>query len=101
MGIARNSPHKDICEAFVPRKPQFVMQEKLDPPTDPILEECYRMKAEFAAQFNSMEELTAYLRKVNAREKTRGRKYIPAPPTPPEVLKKIESLRKNLSKVSD
>ena len=77
------------------------MKEKPDPPTDPILEECYRMKAEFNAQFNSMEELTAYLKKVNAREKARGRKYIPAPPTPPDVLKKIENLRKNLGKISD
>lgn len=80
---------------------EIQMKEKLDPPTDPILEECYRMKAEFAAEFNSMEELTAYLKKVNAREKARGRKYIPAPPTPPDVLKKIENLRKNLGKVSD
>ncbi len=77
------------------------MKEKPDPPTDPILEECYRMKAEFNAQFSSMEELTAYLKKVNAREKARGRKYIPAPPTPPDVLKKIENLRKNLGKISD
>jgi hypothetical protein len=28
------------------------MKEQLDPPTDPILEEIYRMKAEFNAQFN-------------------------------------------------
>ena len=77
------------------------MKEKPDPPTDPILEECYRMKAEFAAQFNSMEELTAYLKEVNAREKARGRKYIPAPPPPPDFLKKIENLRKHLDKVSD
>ena len=80
---------------------EIQMKEKSDPPMDPILEECYRMKAEFNAQFNSMEELTAYLKKVNAREKARGRKYIPAPPTPPDVLKKIENLRKNLGKISD
>ena len=67
------------------------MKEKLDPPTDPILEECYRMKAEFAAQFNSMEELTAYLKEVNAREKARGRKYIPAPPTHLTFLKKLRT----------
>lgn len=77
------------------------MKEKLDPPTDPILEECYRMKAEFAAQFNSMEELTAYLKKVNAREKARGKKYISAPPPPPDFYKNIENLRKHLDKVSD
>ena len=77
------------------------MKEKPDPPTDAILEECYRMKADFAAQFNSMEELTAYLKEVNAREKARGRKYIPAPPPPPDFLKKIENLRKHSDKVSD
>ena len=80
---------------------ELQMKEKLDPPTDPILEECYRMKAEFNAQFNSMEELTAYLKKVNAREKARGRKYILAPPPPPNFLKKVENLRKHLDKVSD
>lgn len=37
------------------------MKEQLEPQTDPILEECYRMKAEFAAQFNSIEELYDYL----------------------------------------
>ena len=56
------------------------MKEKFDPPTDAILEECYRMKADFAAQFNSMAELSAYLKEVEKREKTRGRKFIPPPP---------------------
>ena len=37
------------------------MKEQLEPQTDPILEECYRMKAEFAAQFSSIEELYDYL----------------------------------------
>lgn len=53
------------------------MKEKPEPPTDPVLEEIYQMKEEFNAQFNSMEELNAYLKEVNAREKARGRKYIP------------------------
>lgn len=30
--------------------------------TDPMLEECYQMKEEFAAQFKSVEELSAHLR---------------------------------------
>ncbi len=38
------------------------MKEKPQPPTDPVLEEIYRMKAEFNAQFNSIEELSAYLK---------------------------------------
>ncbi len=58
------------------------MKEHVEPQTDPILEECYRMKAEFAAQFNSIEELYDY---VKAREKERraqGRVYIDLPPPP-------------------
>ncbi len=84
------------------------MKEKPEPPTDPVLEEIYRMKEEFNAQFNSMEELNAYLKEVNAREKARGRKYIPAPPPPPDFEKNIEKIYKELgikmkqeNKVSD
>ena len=44
------------------------MKEQPEPQTDPILEECYRLKAEFAAQFNSIEELYDYLK---AEEKKR------------------------------
>ena len=59
---------------------EIQMREKFDPPTDAILEECYRMKAEFAAQFNSMAELSAYLKEVERREKSQGRKFISPPP---------------------
>ena len=58
------------------------MKEQVEPQTDPILEECYRMKAEFSAQFNSLEELYDY---VKAREKegeAQGRVYIEPPPPP-------------------
>ena len=44
--------------------------------TDPMLEECYRMKSEFAAQFNSVEELSAYLRKVQEECKRKGMKVV-------------------------
>ena len=54
------------------------------------------MKAEFAAKFNSMEELTAHLMEVNKREKALGRKYRPTPPPPPDFEKKIEALYKEL-----
>jgi hypothetical protein len=84
------------------------MKEKPEPPTDPILEEIYRMKAEFNAQFNSMEELSAHLKEIEKREKARGRKYIPAPPPPPDFEKNIEKIykelgirRKQKNKVSD
>ncbi len=36
-------------------------EEDFENYTDPILEECYRMKEEFNAQFNSVEELSAHL----------------------------------------
>ncbi|RKU08683.1 hypothetical protein C6501_16210 [Candidatus Poribacteria bacterium] len=87
---------------------EIKMKEKPDPPTDPILEEIYRMKEEFAAKFNSMEELTVYLKEVNAQEKARGRKYRPAPPPPPDFEERIEKMykelgivRKSEDKVSD
>lgn len=47
---------------------EMQMKEQREPQIDPILEECYRMKAEFAAQFNSIEELYDYLK---AQEKKR------------------------------
>ena len=77
------------------------MKEKPDPPTDPILEEIYRMKAEFNAQFNSIEELNAYLMAIQEREKARGRKYIPAPPPPPGAIEKMEKMLKELKKDSE
>lgn len=66
---------------------EIQMKEHLEPQTDPILEECYRIKAEFSAQFNSLEELYDY---VKAREKERraqGKVYIDPPPPPAERSK--------------
>ena len=51
------------------------MKEQLEPQTDPILEECYRMKAEFAAQFNSIEELYDYLKAVEKKRRAQGKIY--------------------------
>ena len=76
------------------------MKEKPDIQTDPILEEYYRMKEEFNAQFNSMEELTAYLMEIQEREKARGRKYRPTPPPPPDFEKNIEKMYKELANKS-
>ena len=75
---------------------EMQMKEELDPPTDSILEECYRIKAELNAQFNSMEKLSAHLKEIEKREKARGRKYIPAPPPPPGFYEKIEKMEKEL-----
>ena len=56
------------------------MKEHLEPQMDPILEECYRMKAEFAAQFNSIEELYDYLKAREKDDEAQGRIYIDPPP---------------------
>lgn len=52
------------------------MKEDLENYTDPILEECYRMKEAFAAKFNSIEELSAYLRGRQEERKRQGVKYV-------------------------
>lgn len=58
------------------------MKEQPELQTDPILEECYRMKAEFAAQFNSIEELYDYLKAKEKKRRAQGKIYID-PPSPP------------------
>ncbi|MDE0012198.1 MAG: type II toxin-antitoxin system VapC family toxin [Candidatus Poribacteria bacterium] len=63
------------------------MKEQLEPQTDPILEECYRMKAEFAAQFNSIEELYDYLKAREKKRKAQGKVYIDPLPPPTERSK--------------
>ena len=55
--------------------------------TDPILEECYRIKAEISAQFKNPGELSAYLKARQEEGKRNGLKYIPydlSKHTPPE-----------------
>ena len=55
--------------------------------TDPILEECYRIKAEISAQFKTQEEFFAYLKAGEEEDKRNGLKYVPYDPskhTPPE-----------------
>ena len=61
---------------------EIQMKEHVEPKTDPILEECYRMKAEFAAQFNSIEELYDYLKAREKKRKAQGKIYIDPPPPP-------------------
>lgn len=63
---------------------EIQMKEQLEPQTDPILEECYRIKAEFSAQFNSIEELYNYLKAVEKKRRAQGKIYIDPPPSPPE-----------------
>lgn len=56
------------------------MKEKEHPPMDPILEECYKMKEEFAARFKTMQELVDYLKAENKKNKAEGWKYVSFPP---------------------
>ena len=53
-------------------------QPEFDPETytNPILEECYRIKAEISAQFNSMDELYAYFKAIQEEDKRNGIKYV-------------------------
>ena len=56
--------------------------------TDPILEECYRIKAEISAQFKNPGELYAYLKAMEEEGKRNGVKYVsyydPSKHTPSE-----------------
>ncbi len=44
--------------------------------TDPILEECYRIKAEISAQFKNPGEYYAYLKAMQEEDKRNGKKYV-------------------------
>ena len=46
---------------------------------DSILEECYRIKEEYNAQFKDLQALFEHLKEVEAEEKRKGRKYAPPP----------------------
>ncbi len=53
-------------------------QPEFDPETytNPILEECYRIKAEISAQFKTTEEYYHYLKAMQEEEKRKGIKYV-------------------------
>ena len=56
---------------------EFRMKEKdFENYTDPILEECYKIKEELSARFNSVEELSAHLRKVQEEYRQKGMKVV-------------------------
>ena len=44
--------------------------------TDPILEECYRIKAEISARFKTLDEFFAYVRALEEEDKRNGIKYV-------------------------
>ena len=49
--------------------------------TDPILEECYRIKAEISAQFKTLDEFSTYLQALQEEDKRNGVKYVPYDPS--------------------
>ena len=53
-------------------------QPEFDPETytDPILEECYQIKAELSAKFKTQEEFSAYLKAGEEEDKRNGVKYV-------------------------
>ena len=64
-------------------------QLEFDPETytNPILEECYRIKAEISAEFKTQAEFFAYLKALEEEDKRNGIKYVaydPSKRTPPE-----------------
>lgn len=58
-------------------------QPEFDPETytNPILEECYRIKAEISAQFKTQAEFSAYLQALQEEGKRNGVKYVPYDPS--------------------
>ena len=56
--------------------------------TNPILEECYRIKAEISEQFKTPAEFSAYLQALQEEGKRNGLKYVsyfdPSKHNPPE-----------------
>ena len=48
--------------------------------TDPVLEECYRIKREISEEFKTYEELNAYLVAFEIECRKKGYKYAPIPP---------------------
>ena len=67
----------------------LMKEEDFENYTDPILEECYRIKEELSAQFNSVEELSAYMRKIQEECRRKGMKVV-SYYVPPEKRKQAE-----------
>ncbi len=59
--------------------------------TDPILEECYRIKAELSAQFKTLDEFFAYVRALEEEGKRNGVKYVPYDPSKRTPSEKSEN----------
>ena len=64
---------EDIQMKEVPEK-----HREFDPETytDPILEECYRIKAKISVQFKTLDEYFAYVKARQEENKRNGIKYV-------------------------
>ena len=67
------------------------MKENFENYTDPILEECYRIKKELSARFKSVEELSAHLRQVQEECRRNGMKVVSYYVPPSERKKDLAS----------
>ncbi len=71
---------------------EFQMKEKdFENYTDPILEECYRIKKELSARFKSVEELSAHMRQVQEECRRNGMKVVSYYVPPSERKKGLAS----------
>ena len=78
---------QEICRAIMVN---LMKEEDFENYTDPILEECYRIKEELSAQFNSVEELSAYMRKIQEECRRKGMKVV-SYYVPPEKREQTEA----------
>ena len=72
------TPIELMEESQMKEKETSEKHPKFDPETytNPILEECYRIKAEISAQFKTQEEFFAYLKAGEEEDKRNGIKYV-------------------------
>ena len=58
--------------------------------TNPILEECYRIKAEISAKFKTPAEFSAFLKAQEEEGKRDRKKYVPYDPSKHTLRKKSQ-----------
>ena len=80
-----------ICTPTELMRESQMKEKKFENYSDPILEECYRMKEEFNAKFDSLEELTAHLRQVQEECRQNGMKVVSYYVPPSERKKGLAS----------
>lgn len=71
------TPIQLMEEIQMKETPEKQVEYDPDTYTNPILEECYRIKREISAEFKTLDELFVYLKAKEEEEKRNGVKYIP------------------------